>query len=436
MSHKTRFFYGWVIIAVAFIMMAVGYALRNTFAVFYPTLVEEFGWDRGSTALMFSINIIIYGLTAPIAGGLADRFSPRLVFPIGITIMGGSIALCSIATQQWQFFLLYGVGAAFGLSMTGVTTLNTLVARWFVRRRALAFSIFNTGFGFGLLSSPIVQSLISGLGRKDAYLTIGLFAIFFLVPLIVVFMRRNPADKGTVPDGSEEPPATANARRQYEVATTWSRTDWTLSQALRTRQLWLIFVADFFIMGIAQQVQIAHSVYFFRDAGFTAQAAANVFSFYGVGIIIGYMFAYVSDKVGRERIIVPGCVLAAIGTALLFAITGPSLAWLGAVCMFLCGLGMGASVTTFFATVADLFGGRHYGSIMGFVTFGFSLGGAFSPWFVGHLNDVTGSYSTALSMIIGALVLGALLIFLAAPRKLMPVPGVRRRAAAPPPEAA
>ena len=207
--------------------------------------------------------------------------------------------------------------------------------------------------------------------------------------------------------------------------TAWSRTEWTLSRALRTRQFWLIFAADFFMMGIAQQVQIAHSVYFFRDAGFTAQAAANVFSFYGVGIIIGYMFAYVSDKVGRERIIVPGCITAAVGTALLFAIHGPGLTWLGAVCMFLCGLGMGASVTTFFATVADLFGGKHYGSIMGFVTFGFSLGGAFSPWFVGHLNDVTGSYSIALGMVVVALVVAAILVTLAAPSRLRPVAGMR-----------
>jgi len=432
MTHQPRFYYGWVIIVVAFVMTMVGYALRNTFSVFYPSLVEEFGWARGSTALMFSINIIVYGITAPFAGGLADRFSPRIVFPFGVTLMGGAVALCSIATQQWQFFLLYGVAAAVGLSMTGVTTLNTLVARWFVKRRALAFSIFNTGFGFGLLGSPIVQSLISGLGRREAYLTIGLFAIALLVPLIIIFLRRSPADKGTVPDGIEAPALAENAPAARHVSTEWSRTEWTLARALRTRTLWLIFAADFFMMGIAQQVQIAHSVYFFRDAGVTPQAAANVFSFYGVGIIIGYMFAYVSDKVGRERVIVPGCIIGAIGTALLFAIKGPELAWLGAMCMFLCGLGMGASVTTFFATVADLFHGKHYGSIMGFVTFGFSLGGAFSPWFVGHLNDVTGSYSIALGMVVGALLLAALLVFIAAPRKLTPVPGAWRPVVTPP----
>jgi len=429
-TKRPRIFYGWVIVAVAFIMMAVGYALRNTFSVFYPTLVEEFGWARGSTALMFSINIIVYGITAPIAGGLADRFSPRLVFPLGICTMGGAIALCSIASQQWHFFLLYGVGAAAGLSMTGVTTLNTIMARWFVRKRALAFGIFNMGFGFSLLASPIAQSLISGLGRDRAYFTIGLLAIGITVPLVLIFMRRSPADKGTVPDGIDAPVTTGGPAQHHGVSSQWTRTEWTLAKAVRTRTLWLLFAADFSMMGIAQQVVIAHSVYFFRDSGFSPQLAANIFSFYGVGITIGYMFAYLSDKIGRERVFVPGCLMAAVATGLLFVVDGPAFAWLGAVCMFFCGLGMGAAVTTFFATVADLFQGKHYGAIMGFVTFGFSIGGAFSPWFAGYLNDTTGSYDIALVMVTAALIIASVLVTLAAPRRLQPVPGVAARLAA------
>jgi len=426
-TKQTRFFYGWVIVAVALVMMAVGYALRNTFSVFYPALVEEFGWARGSTALMFSINIIVYGITAPLAGGLADRFSPRVVFPVGICIMGGAIALCSVATQQWHFFLLYGVAAAFGLSMTGVTPLNAIMARWFVRRRALAFGIFNMGFGISLLASPVAQSLISGLGRDRAYFTIGLLAIAITVPLIVLMMRKSPADVGSVPDGIDAPLPAEDSNASHRVSTPWSRTEWTLARAVRTKTLWLIFAADFCMMGIAQQVVIAHSVYYFRDIGFAPQSAANIFSFYGVGITIGYLFAYLSDKIGRERVFAPGCVMAAVATSLLFAVQSPAMTWLAAVCMFFCGLGMGAAVTTFFATVADLFQGKNYGSIMGFVTFGFSIGGAFSPWFAGYLNDITGSYNIALGMVTGALLLAALLVVLAAPGKLRPVPGMLSR---------
>ena len=96
--------YRWVVLVVAFITLVLGYAIRNCFSVFYPTIVEEFGWQRGDTALIFSISIIVYGLASPVAGGLVDRFSPRMILPIGAVILGGGMALCSQATTQWEFY--------------------------------------------------------------------------------------------------------------------------------------------------------------------------------------------------------------------------------------------------------------------------------------------------------------------------------------------
>jgi MFS family permease len=424
LTKRPRFFYGWTIVGAALIIMAVGYALRNTFSVFYPVLVEEFGWERGNTALMFSINILVYGLTAPVAGGLVDRFNPRLVFSLGACIMGGAVALCSLATQQWQFYLLYGATAAIGLSMTGVTPLSAIIAKWFVRNRALAFGIFNMGFGISLLASPVAQSLISGLGRQQAYVVIGLAAIAIVVPLAVFVLRRSPAEKGTVPDGI--PAATDSPVPSHgsstPVQTAWMRTEWTLKRALRARQFWLLLATDFCLMGLAQQILIAHSVYFFRDMGFAPQSAATAFSFFGIGCTIGYLFAYLSDRIGREKVLVPGCLVAAVNAALLFLIHDPSQLWLAFGCMLVGGLGLGAAITTFFATVADLFQGKHYGAIQGVMTLGFSLGGAFSPWFAGYLHDITGSYFAAIVVVISALVIDAVLVSLAAPRKLRPVP--------------
>jgi MFS family permease len=426
MSQQSRLFYGWVIVGIALVMMAVGYALRNTFSVFYPVLVEDFGWDRGNTALMFSINVLVYGITAPIAGGLIDRFSPRLVFPVGVFLMGGAIALCSLATQQWHFYLLYGVVAACGLSMCGSTPLAALVSRWFVRRRALAFGIFNMGFGISLLASPAAQSLITDLGRRQAYASIGLAAIAIVVPLVVLFMRRSPEEKGTVPDGDVSP-----GRQQTVplkgVETPWMRVDWTLRRALRTRQFWLLFLTALCLLGLAQQVIITHSVYLFQDRGFAPQPAANSFSFYGIGITIGYLFANLSDRIGRERVLVPGCLLSAAGTSLLFLVDGPAHIGLACTSMFLCGLGMGGAVTTFFATVADLFQGRNYGAIQGLMTFGFSIGGAFSPWFAGYLHDMTDSYVAAVALVVTGLTTAGLLVMLSAPRRLRPVAGMVAR---------
>lgn len=428
MNQRPRLFYGWVIVGIALVMMAVGYALRNTFSVFYPVLVEEFGWDRGDTALMFSINVLVYGITAPVAGGLIDRFNPRLVFSVGVCLMGGAIALCSLATEQWHFYLLYGAVAACGLSMCGSTPLAALISRWFVRRRALAFGIFNIGFGISLLASPAAQSLITDLGRRQAYASIGFAAIAIVVPLVVLLMRRSPEEKGTAPDGDTTGLGWQQAQAASVRETAWMRVDWTLRRALRTRQFWLLFLTALCLLGLAQQVVITHSVYLFRDSGFAPQLAANSFSFYGIGITIGYLFANLSDRVGRERVLVPGCLISAAGTSLLFLIQSPAHLWLAFVSMFFCGLGMGAAVTTFFATVADLFQGRNYGAIQGLMTFGFSIGGAFSPWFAGYLHDVTGNYTAAVAMVVTGITMAALLVFLSAPRTLRPVAGMAAQA--------
>ena len=100
LEKRDGVFYGWVILSVAFITLLLGFGIRNGFSVFYPIIVAEFGWGRGNTALMFSIAIIVYGLVAPVAGSLVDRFGPRRVLPVGAFIAGGGVALCSMATAQ------------------------------------------------------------------------------------------------------------------------------------------------------------------------------------------------------------------------------------------------------------------------------------------------------------------------------------------------
>jgi len=134
-THKV--FYGWGILAVGFLTIVGGYVCRNTFSVFYPAIVDEFGWGWGNTALIFSINILVYGLVAPFAGALADRFRPRYVLAAGAVLMRIGMAGCSLASERWQFYLLCGVVAAAGLRVAGWAPVATLIANWFVRRRAL-----------------------------------------------------------------------------------------------------------------------------------------------------------------------------------------------------------------------------------------------------------------------------------------------------------
>jgi len=422
-KERQGIFYGWAVLTAAFTTMVLGYAVRNSFSVFYPTIVEEFGWGRGSTALMFSISVIVYGLASPLAGSLIDRFKPRLIIALGACLLGVGIALCSLATSQWQFFLLYGGVAALGLSLIGWTTFTTIVSNWFVKKRGLVIGILAAGFGGSLVAAPIAQFLISSFGWQKAYIIVGVFPIAIIVPLCSFLIRRSPEDKGLLPDGeTKKSPPPEEPDEPHKGERGWTATNWTLSRAMKTHQFWLLFLIAFLIIGIAEQIAIAHQVYFFRDVGYSPMAAANIYSVFGIVFMLGTLCSFFSDRLGREKVFLPSCLLSAGAVCLLFLIRDTSHLWmplLFAVCL---GLGIGAAGPVFYATVADLFQGRHFGSILGTITTGFALGGATAPWLAGYLHDITKSYFLAFFILLGSLIASAVLMWLVAPGKIRPVP--------------
>jgi len=405
--------------------MAVGYALRNSFSVFYPAIVESFGWGRGNTALIFSIQMLVYGSMSLVAGRLVDRLEPRVVVSVGACIMGGGMALCSLATTQWQFYLLFGVMLAIGLSLLGITPLGAIVSNWFVRKRGLVFGILAAGFGVSLISAPIAQSLISSFGWQNAYVIMGLLSIPLIVPLCILFIRRSPREKGLLPDGALQ--ASSEPRAPYEHHGTdnfdrkWAGTAWTLGRALRTYHFWFLFAICFSAMGVGETIAITHQVYFFKDVGYEPMQAATIYGVFGVAFAIGNLCGYFSDRLGREKVFVTGCLLSVGAVSLLFLITDTTQLWLPFLFAVSLGLGWGAAAPALLATVADLFQGRNFGSIMGCLILGFSLGGAVAPWLAGFLHDTTGNYFVTFVMLLVCFGVSALLMWLVAPRKIRPV---------------
>jgi len=426
LKKRPRIFYGWVVLAVAFITLVLGYAIRNTFSVFYPTIVEEFGWGRGSTALMFSISVVVYGLAAPLAGSLVDRFKPRLILSLGGCILGAGVALCSLATSQWQFFLLYGGVSAVGLSLVGWTPLTAIVSNWFTKKRGLAIGILAAGFGGSLVSAPIAQFLISSFGWQIAYIVVGVFPITIIVPLCSFLVRRNPQDKGLLPDGvSQTSPEPRDSNEPQIREGKWTTTTWTLSRAMKTYQFWLLFLIAFCLLGLAEQIAVTHQIYFFRDVGYEPMLAANIYSIFGIVFMLGTLCSFFSDRLGREMVFIPGCLLSAGAVSLLFLIRDTSHLWMPLLFAVCFGLGVGAAGPVFYTAVADLFHGRHFGSILGTITIGFSLGGAIAPWLAGFLHDKTNSYFPTFFILLASLIACAVLMRLIAPSKVRPVSGQR-----------
>ena len=423
MTTKRAFFYGWTILAVGFLTIVGGYICRNTFSVFYPAIVDEFGWTRGNTAIIFSINIMVYGIVAPFAGALADRFRPRYVLAAGAILMGIGMASCSLATAKWQFYLLYGVVAAIGLSVAGWAPVATLIANWFVRRRALAFGILGAGFGLSLIAAYFAQYVISSFGWRTAYVVIGLFIALLVAPICIILVRRTPADKGLFPEGmtAEEYAAEQTRTSEYRAASAWRKKDWTLRSAMRTRQFWLLFVIWIVSMGIVEQIAISHHVYFYLDVGYAPLTAATFFGIFGICFAAGNVVGAISDRIGRERFFIPACLVCAGFVSLYFVRKDTSTPWLPPVIASGFGLSFGSLCCVLNATLADLFQGAHYGRIAGTMIVGFAIGGTVSPWMAGYLHDVTGSYTITFAVLVVALVATAVMMWFVAPRRLNPI---------------
>ncbi len=411
--NRPHIYHGWVVLAVGFTVMLLGYAMRNTFTVFYPVIVHDFGWTRSITAIMYSLTLLCYGLVAPAAGGLVDRFNPKFTLAAGGLIVGSGIALCSFATETWHFYLLYGVMVAVGLSLIGITPLSTIITNWFPQRRGFVFGLLGAGFGVSLVSAPVFQYLISGFGWRTAYVIIGIAALATIIPLVLLFIRRNPAYEslGTLTVGPTDTSVTDRAEPRAPQVDT----QWTVQKALRTNTYRFFLTISFCNMGLAPQIILAHEVYFLQDLGYTPMAAATVFSVFGVFFAAGTVSSFLSDRFGRTYIFMGGSILASAGVVLLMMSQNNPSVVIPIVFAICTGFGMGVAPMTCYAAVADRFHGRHYGSIQGTVVMSASLGGAIGPWIGGVLHDMSGNYQSALVVVVCFFLTGVLFMWLIRP---------------------
>ncbi|MGA1696267.1 MAG: MFS transporter [Arenicellales bacterium] len=131
MSQKPVFIAAAMILAVSFIMMLLAYGVRHSFPVFFPFILDEYGWTRGDTAFMFSLHLLVYGACAPIAGSLCTKWPPKSLLLFGVLLLGLAAAACSMATRLWHFYVLFGVLAPIGLAAAGSPVLNPTIMNWF-----------------------------------------------------------------------------------------------------------------------------------------------------------------------------------------------------------------------------------------------------------------------------------------------------------------
>jgi MFS family permease len=421
---RLPFFYGWVIVAVVFVTMGIAVNARTAFSLLFPPILDEFGWDRGTTAGAFSFGFIVSAVMSPSLGRLMDKRGPLVVNELGVILMGAGLLLATLVQQPWQLYATLGMLVGGGSVCLGYTGQGLFLPNWFVRRRGLAMSLAFSGVGVGsIVLLPWLQGMIVRTGWRSACLALGLVVLLALLPLNLL-VRRRPEDIGLAPDGDAAPrtPIAGNAAADV-VDHAWVAVDWTLRRAMRTSRFWWIAVGYFCALFAWYAVQV-HQTKYLVEVGFSPAVAAWALGCVSLAGIPGQIaLGYLSDRIGREFVWTVGSLGFTAAFLLLLMLRDtptPLLLYLMIATQGVLGYGVTSVIG---AIPAEIFQGRHYGSIFGTLMLASIGGGAVGPWLTGALHDATGDYVIAFWIAILCSLLSAVSIWIAAPRKVRMVAG-------------
>ena len=412
---RLPFFYGWLLVGVSLVTMAIGVNARTAFSLLFPQILGEFGWDRGITAGAFSFGFLVSAVVTSCVGWLTDRRGPRLVIETGVFLMGTGLLLTTLIREPWQLYLTLGALVGGGVNLLAYTGQSLYLTNWFVRRRGLALSIAFSGVGVGSITIlPWLQSLIANSGWRTACWSLGVLLVAVLAPLNLL-LRRAPADLGLEPDGISDRGSASGTRSAKKIVI--ASAEWTLGRAVRTQRFrWL--AASYFCGLFTWYAVQVHQTKYLTEVGFDPTSAAWALGLVSLVAVPGQIaLGHLSDRIGREWVWSIGNGGFVLCCAALLALhTAPStpLLWVMVVAQGT----LGYSLTSVMGAIpAESFGARNFGSIFGTVMLAAILGGAAGPWVAGTLHDLTGSYSLAFWLSMASSGFSAISIWLGAPRR-------------------
>lgn len=263
---------------------------------------------------------------------------------------------------------------------------------------------------------PLSQSFISTWGWRTAFIITGALVLIILLPANAIFLRHKPEDMGQCLDGSKPSEVPELPLSQKEIKHD-KESDWTLKRAIQTGRFWSLIAFPFLsITGI--YIVLVHNVKFMVDQGIEKMAAALIFAMVGViSSIFRIFWGWLSDRIGREKTFTMGILCACLGVGSLLLLEGSGSRLFAYSFFIFFGIGWGVTAPMYMSVSADLFKGRIFGLIYGFLEAGVGLAGALGAWAAGFIFDKTMSYSGAFILAIVVMLMSCVFVWLAAPRK-------------------
>ncbi|MFC6092027.1 MFS transporter [Saccharothrix lopnurensis] len=296
---RSRQNWAWVVAGVAFVALVGAAAFRATPGALIEPLQREFGWSTGTIGLAVSVNLLLFGLTAPFAAALMERFGVRRVVAAALTLVAVGSGLTVFMTAVWQLVLFWGVLVGLGTGSMALAFVATITGRWFVRHRGLVTGVLTAGGATGqLVFLPAVAGLAETSGWRSASVLVSVAALA-VVPLVLLFLREHPADVGVPPYGGTEVvpvrPAGAGAARRALGA---------LREAARTGPFWYL-AAGFAICGASTNGLVGtHFIPAAHDHGMPTTTAAGLLALVGIFDIAGTVLSgWLTDRVDPRALL-------------------------------------------------------------------------------------------------------------------------------------
>ncbi|MFE7271248.1 MFS transporter [Streptomyces sp. NPDC057623] len=384
---RPRIHRAWFVAAVAFVTILGAAAFRSLPGLLIDPLHQEFGWSRGTIGAAVSINLALYGLTAPFAAALMDRFGIRRVVAFALVLIALGSGLTVWMTAAWQLLLCWGLLVGLGTGSMALAFAATVTNRWFTERRGLVTGILTAASASGqLIFLPLMALMVDGGNWRPAAVTVSLAALA-VVPFVLLLLRDHPADVALKPYGAKEfvpkpDPVRGAARRAVTV----------LLKAARTGPFWLL-AGTFAICGASTNGLVqTHFVPAAHDHGMPVPAAASLLAVIGVFDVIGTIASgWLTDRFEARRLLAVYYALRGVSLLFLPMLLAPSVHPPMLFFIVFYGLDWVATVPPTVALCREQYG-EDSAIVFGWVLASHQVGAALVAVLGGVARDVFGSY--------------------------------------------
>ena len=390
------FHYAWLIVAVTFFASFNGAGIRVVPTVLIHPLEADFGWARSAITLGISINLLLYGVAAPVVGWILDKYGPRRVMLTSLTLLSVGLLCTTFVSQLWQFWLTWGVMVGLGAGgMSGVLSAS-VAHRWFNARRGLAVGILSSGSSSGqIVFAPFMLLIIGYIGwRLGSYVLVA--CTVAAVTMVWLLMRDKPEDVGLEPYNEgigavKAPVVDSPAAKQEEVKPAGPVIG--IRDAIKTPTFWLLCGVFSICGGTANGLIGTHLIPHALEEGFEVATVSFAFALMGTMNIIGTLFSgWLTDRVDPRKLI--AAVFTLRGLALFYLTLVDNTSGL-LIFTVIYGLDWFATVPPVVTLAGQTFGKQSIGRIYGWIFLSHQIGGFAMANAGGLLYDYVGNYELA-----------------------------------------